>query len=136
MITKKHPVFFWCFPSKIVVLLTLNSSEGATKLWLFFTSAAAPLSYWAISNYQNKTLRGKDNLSCLYEQCQNRPFVKWTQLLKLAKKSGFVYCWYIVLDKGTIAITQNVWKLVLFRAVDRCCSTLKYLGVVTFVVQN
>ena len=34
-----------CFPSKIVVLLTLNSSEGATKLWLFFTSAAAPLSY-------------------------------------------------------------------------------------------
>ena len=35
----------WVFPSKIVVLLTLNSSEGATKLWLLFISAATPLSY-------------------------------------------------------------------------------------------
>ena len=61
---------------------------------------------------------------------------KRTQLLKLAQKSGFVYCWYIVLEKRSIATKQIVWKLVLFRAVDRCCSTLKYLGVVTFVAQN
>ena len=47
------------FPQKIVVLLMFNSSEGATKFWLFLTITAATLSYWAISNYQNKTLRGK-----------------------------------------------------------------------------
>ena len=49
----------------------------------------------------------------------------WTQLLKLAKKSGFVYWLYIVLEKRSIAIKQNASKLVLFRAVDSCCSTLK-----------
>ena len=54
------------------------------------------------------------------------------------KKSDFAYWWYIVLEKRSLAIKQNVSILVLFRAVDMlfnikmsgcgdiCCSKLKW----------